>query len=351
MPVVRYDKPDSGDYSGSFTASNWLDMIDRKLSVAPMLDWTDRYCRYFLRLLSKRTLLYSEMITTGAILRGDRARFLDFHPAEHPVALQLGGGDPRELAECARAGSDWGYDEINLNVGCPSNRVQSGRFGACLMAEPALVAECVAAMREVSAVPVTIKHRIGIDERDTYEELASFVETTSTAGCRTFIVHARKAWLQGLSPKQNREIPPLKYQTVYRLKRDFPALEFVINGGFRTLDQVKRQLTRLDGVMIGREAYANPWLLANADRDIYAASEHPVDRHRVVAQLLDFAAAECAHGTPLNRVTRHILGLFQGQPGARAWRRYLAEHAHLPGAGPGVISRALAAVPRVDQPG
>ena len=284
------------------------------------------------------------MITTGAILHGNRSRFLDFHPAEHPVALQLGGSNPRELAECARAGADWGYDEINLNVGCPSDRVQSGRFGACLMTEPDLVAECVVAMQNASSVPVTVKHRIGIDERDTYEELARFVETVSSAGCATFIVHARKAWLQGLSPKQNREIPPLKYQAVYQLKKDFPALEFVINGGFKTLDQVKHQLRRLDGVMIGREAYNNPWMLAEADREIFASNNPVIDRHQVIQDLTEFAAGECSLGTPLNRITRHALGLFQGQPGARAWRRYLSENAHRPGAGPEVLSEALALV-------
>jgi len=243
--------------------------LDRRLSVAPMLDWTDRYCRYFLRLISHRTLLYTEMVTTGAIIHGERDRFLRFDSAEHPLALQLGGSEPDELATCARLGADYGYDEINLNVGCPSDRVQSGRFGACLMATPAVVAAGVAAMRGAVDVPVTVKHRIGIDERDSYAELCDFIGTVAEAGCTTFIVHARKAWLQGLSPKQNREVPPLRYELVHQLKHDFPDLAFVINGGFKTLAQVSEQLQQVDGVMIGREVYSNPWLLAEADRLIW----------------------------------------------------------------------------------
>ncbi len=320
-------------------------MIDRRLSVAPMLDWTDRYCRYFLRLISRHTLLYTEMVTTGAILHGDRDRFLGFDPAEHPLALQLGGSEPEALARCSRLGNDHGYDEINLNVGCPSDRVQSGRFGACLMAEPALVAECVAAMDEASDVPVTVKHRIGIDQHDSYDALCSFVASVAEAGCGTFIVHARKAWLQGLSPKENRDIPPLRYPMVHQLKRDFPHLQFVINGGFKTLAQVREQLVELDGVMIGREVYNNPWLLAGADRQIFGDDRAPASRHAVVRQLLPFIEQERAAGTPLNRISRHILGLFSGRPGARAWRRHLSENAHLPGAGPEVIEQALTRVP------
>jgi len=320
--------------------------IDRRLSVAPMLDWTDRYCRYFLRLLSRHTLLYTEMVTTGAIIHGDRDRFLRFDASEHPVALQLGGSDPADLAHCARLGAKYGYDEINLNVGCPSDRVQSGRFGACLMAEPTIVAEGVAAMRAAADVPVTVKHRIGIDERDSYGELTDFIGTVAEAGCEVFIVHARKAWLQGLSPKQNREVPPLKYEMVHQLKRDFPQLQLVINGGFKTLSQVEAELAELDGVMIGREAYTNPWLLADVDRRIYGAAANPCATPRdAVLALLPFVERELATGTPLNRITRHILGLFQGRPGAKAWRRHLSEQAHQPGAGIEVLTQALDKVP------
>jgi tRNA-dihydrouridine synthase A len=321
-------------------------MLNHTLCVAPMLDWTDRYCRYFLRQLSRHTLLYTEMVTTGALIHGDRERHLRFDAAEHPVALQLGGSDPTELAECARLGAGRGYDEINLNVGCPSDRVQSGRFGACLMAEPQVVAEGVAAMRAAVDVPVTVKHRIGIDEQDSYQQLRDFVGTVAEAGCEVFIVHARKAWLQGLSPKENRDIPPLKYELVHRLKRDFPQLQFVINGGFKTLAQVEAELAELDGVMIGREVYANPWLLADADRRLFGASANPcVTPHQAVRATLPFVARELAAGTPLNRITRHMLGLFQGRPGAKAWRRHLSEQAHRPGAGIAVLEQALAKVP------
>jgi tRNA-dihydrouridine synthase A len=326
--------------------------LDRRLAVAPMLDWTDRHCRYFLRLLSRRTLLYTEMITTGAIVHGDRHRFLDFHPAEHPVALQLGGSDPAELATCARIGADWGYDEINLNVGCPSDRVQSGRFGACLMAEPGLVAECVAAMRAAVAVPVTVKHRIGIDRLDDYDTLAGFVATVAEAGCTVFVVHARKAWLDGLSPKQNRELPPLRYDVVHRLKTDFSALDFVINGGFKTLAQVEQQLARVDGVMVGREAYQHPRLLAQADARIFGDAQPAPTPRQVLDALLPYIEAETARGTRLHHITRHILGLFQGRPRARSWRRYLAEHAHDPAAGADVVEQAMRQLPdaSLDQP-
>ncbi len=318
---------------------------DRRLSVAPMMEWTDRFCRYFLRLISRRTLLYTEMVTTGALLHGEPERFLTFHPAEHPIALQLGGSEPRELARCARLGEQRGYDEINLNLGCPSDRVRSGRFGACLMAEPALVAECVLAMVETVRVPVTAKTRIGIDARDGYAELVDFVGTLAAAGCRVFIVHARKAWLQGLSPKENREIPPLRYDLVHRLKADFPDLAIVVNGGIASLEAAEQQLQRLDGVMIGREAYHNPWILAQADRRIFG-DPHPVpSRHQVIERFLPFAEHELAAGVPLGRMTRHLLGLFHGAPGARAWRRRLSERAHRPGAGTEVIREALERVP------
>jgi tRNA-dihydrouridine synthase A len=316
----------------------------RRFSVAPMMDWTDRHCRYFLRLISRHVYLYTEMITTGAILHGDTARVLRFHPDEHPLALQLGGSVPRELAACARIAAQFGYDEINLNVGCPSDRVQTGRFGACLMAEPALVAECVAALREATALPVTVKTRIGIDSQDSYEFLAHFITTVAASGCRTFIIHARKAWLQGLSPKENREIPPLQYDTVYRLKHELPHLEIILNGGITDLDQAQRHLQKLDGVMLGRSAYHNPYLLAEVDKRFYAAPPLPVSRHDVIERLLPYASLQLQAGVRLHHITRHILGLFQGVPGARAWRRYLSEYSHDPDAGIEVIHGALASL-------
>jgi len=316
-----------------------------RLAVAPMMDWTDRHDRYFLRLLSRHTRLYTEMVTTGAVLHGDRGKLLGFDPAEHPLALQLGGSDPAELARCAAIAEDWGYAEVNLNVGCPSDRVQSGRFGACLMAEPALVGECVAAMGAATRLPVTVKTRIGIDHRDAYEALADFVATVAQAGCRTLIVHARKAWLQGLSPKENREIPPLSYPTVYRLKRDFPALSVVINGGITDLDAAEQHLQRVDGVMIGRAAYQNPYLLAMADRRLFDDSAPVPSRYEIVQRLLPYVERQLADGVYLHRITRHILGLFQGQPGARQWRRHLSENAPRVGADASVIREALARVP------
>ena len=310
-----------------------------------MLDWTDRHFRYFARLITRHTLLYTEMVTTGAILFGDPERHLKYHPAEHPVALQLGGSDPQALARCAALGASYGYDEINLNVGCPSSRVQSGRFGACLMAEPQLVAECVGAMRAVVDIPVTVKHRLGIDHLDSYAALTDFIGTVAEAGCRTFIVHARKAWLSGLSPRQNRDVPPLRYELVHRLKRDFSALEIVINGGFKTLAQVRRELELLDGVMIGREAYQNPWLLAAADAAIFGTTPEGPTPGEVVERLLPYVEAELRRGTRLHQITRHLLGLFQGRPGARAWRRYLSQHAHDAGAGVETLRGALASLP------
>ncbi|MGQ9658900.1 MAG: tRNA dihydrouridine(20/20a) synthase DusA [Thermochromatium sp.] len=310
---------------------------NRRLSVAPMLDWTDRHCRYFLRLISRHTLLYTEMITTGALIHGDRERFLRYDPAEHPVALQLGGSDPRDLAHCARMAEDWGYDEVNLNVGCPSDRVQNGRFGACLMAEPALVAECVAAMRAAVQVPVTVKHRIGIDERDGYGQLVEFVGHLEAAGCDAIIVHARKAWLKGLSPKENRDIPPLRYEVVRDLKRDFPSLPIVINGGIKTLDAAVEFLRTLDGVMIGRAVYHNPWLLAEADRCIFGDAHPLPTRRQVLEAFIPYAERQLAAGVPLSAMSRHLLGLFQGQPGARAWRRRISEQVQRPGAGVEVL--------------
>ena len=319
-------------------------MVDHRLAIAPMLDWTDRYCRYFLRLISRHALLYTEMVTTGALLHGQRERFLAFDPGEHPVALQLGGSNPAELARCSRMGERQGYDEINLNLGCPSDRVQSGRFGACLMAEPVLVADCVKGMLDAVSIPVSVKQRIGIDDLDSYQQLCDFVGPVAEAGCNIFIIHARKAWLQGLSPKENREIPPLRYDVVYRLKQDFPRLEMVINGGITTLDQCQRHLAEVDGVMIGREAYHNPWILADADRLLFGDQTIPPDRHQVVERLIPFIDRELKRGVPLNRITRHILGLFHGQPGARAWRRHLSEYAWRKGATRDVVIEALAAV-------
>lgn len=316
--------------------------LDRRLSVAPMLDWTDRHCRYFLRLITRRTLLYTEMVTTGALIHGDRERHLGFDTAERPIALQLGGSDPADLAVCARLGADWGYDEINLNVGCPSDRVQQGRFGACLMAEPELVTECVAAMKGSIAIPVTVKTRIGIDHHDSYEELTEFVAQVAAAGCDALIVHARKAWLQGLSPRENRDIPPLRYDVVARLKGDFPELSISLNGGVTTLAQANDLLAHLDGVMIGREAYQNPWVLAEADRVIFGDTDPPPTARGVLEAYLAYVERNLAIGVPLNAMTRHILGLFQGQPGARAWRRHLSENAHRPGAGVEVLRTAAA---------
>ncbi len=315
-----------------------------------MMDWTDRHDRYFLRLISRHVLLYTEMVTAAAIRHGDRQRLLGFHPAEHPVALQVGGAAPDDMAQAADWAAAFGYDEVNINVGCPSDRVQSGRFGACLMAEPDTVAACVAAMRRAAALPVTVKTRIGIDHRDSYEELAGFVETVAAAGCATFVVHARKAWLSGLSPRENREIPPLCYDTVYRLKQDFPALEIVINGGILDLDQAEAQLGRVDGVMIGRAAYQDPHILLEADRRLFDPAAPVRTAHEVVEALIPYIEAETAAGTRLGAITRHILGLFQGVPGARAWRRHLATHAHRPGAGAEAVREALDKVPRSPAP-
>ncbi len=316
------------------------------LCVAPMMDWTDRNCRYFHRLLSRHTLLYTEMVTTGAVIHGDRERLLGYEPAEHPVALQLGGSEPAALAESARIGQEWGYDEINLNCGCPSDRVQSGRFGACLMAEPDLVARLVGAMREAVSIPVTVKSRIAIDDLDEWPTLEDFVRKVSAAGCTRFIVHARKAWLQGLSPKENRDVPPLRYELVYRLKSEFPHLDISINGGIKTMDAAADHLKQVDGVMMGRAVYENPYLLAEADRRFFGAQEAPPERHAVVEAMLPYVERRMRQGAPLGAITRHMLGLFQGLPGARAWRRHLSENAHKSGAGPDVLVAALAKVRR-----
>ncbi len=312
---------------------------DRKLSIAPMMDRTDRHFRYFLRLISKHTLLYTEMITSRAIVHGDRDHLLDYSEREHPLALQVGGSDPAELSACTQIAEDMGYDEVNLNVGCPSDRVQSGKFGACLLAEPELVAECAGTMQNNVSIPVTVKMRLGIDDRDSYEELISFVQTVSAAGCKTFIMHARKAWLNGLSPKENREIPPLEYEKVYQLKKDFPELEIIINGGFTSMAEIKIQLPHVDGVMIGRAAYQNPYLLAEADRMIFNDNSGPPSRDEILDKFRGYVKQQLSLGVPLNAMTRHILGLYQGQPGARTFRRQISEHAHKPGAGIEVLQR------------
>lgn len=325
-----------------------------RLSVAPMMDWTDRHCRYFLRQICRNCLLYTEMVTTGAILRGrDPQRFLDFSDEELPLALQLGGDDPRELARCARIAEEWGYTEINLNVGCPSDRVQSGRFGACLMRVPEQVADMVAAMRAATRLPVTIKHRIGIDDLDRYEDLARFVEQVSAAGCTTFIVHARKAWLQGLSPSENRTVPPLRYAEVYRLKASFPHLNIELNGGVTRLDEVETHLAAVDGVMVGRAAYHDPWMLAGADSRVFGCPSEGLNRRQVIEAMQVYVerVGQKSDGR-LHAVTRHMLGLFHGQPGTRAWKRFLSTSVHQAGAGSELLAEAMLVLPRevLDQP-
>ena len=313
-----------------------------RFAVAPMMDWTDRHCRAFHRLLTRRALLYTEMVTAPAILYGDRARLLAMSEAEHPVALQLGGSDPQALAAAATIGEGFGYDEINLNVGCPSDRVQEGRFGACLMAEPQLVGDCVAAMQDRVSVPVTVKCRIGIDAQDAEEDLQRFVDVVAGAGCRTFIVHARKAWLDGLSPKQNRELPPLDYGRVYRLKAARPDLTIVLNGGISDLDDAEQHLAHVDGVMLGRAAYQTPYILAGVDRRFFAASAPDATRAEAIEGLIPYIERHIANGGRLNNVVRHVLGLYHGEPRARAFRRHLSENATREGAGVGVLLEALA---------
>ncbi|KPL92183.1 tRNA dihydrouridine(20/20a) synthase DusA [Vibrio splendidus] len=317
-----------------------------RLSVAPMLDWTDRHCRYFHRLLSQQTLLYTEMITTGAILHG-KGDFLEYNEQEHPLALQLGGSNPVDLAACAKLAGERGYDEINLNVGCPSDRVQNGRFGACLMAEPELVADCVSAMKEVTDIPITVKTRIGIDDQDSYEFLTKFVSTVSEkGGCEQFTIHARKAWLSGLSPKENREIPPLDYDRAYQIKKDFSDLVIAVNGGVTTLEQTREHLQHLDGVMIGREAYHSPFILAEVDQQIFGLDTPIKKRSQVVEEMYPYIERELSNGASLGHISRHMLGLFQSMPGARQWRRYISENAHKKGAGIEVMQTALAKIPK-----
>ncbi len=321
--------------------------MKNKILIAPMMDWTDRHCRYFLRLLSPNARLYTEMVTAAALIHGDAEKLLAFDEAEHPVALQLGGSDPAMMADSAKLVADAGYDEININVGCPSDRVQSGQFGACLMGSPDLVASCFEAIIGVCDLPVTVKTRIGIDDHDSYEFLRDFIQTLRAAGCKTFIVHARIAILQGLSPKDNRTVPPLDYERVYRLKREFPDLEIILNGGISTTDQVLGHLEKLDGVMIGRQAYHDPYFLLELEKTLNADQDWQAhDRREIIEQMIPYIERQMAAGAELKHITRHMLGLFAGQPGARSWRRHLSERAHLPDADVDVLRQALANLPR-----
>jgi tRNA-dihydrouridine synthase A len=317
---------------------------DWRFCTAPCMDWTDRHCRQFWRGLTRHARLYTEMVTTGALLFGDTDRHLRYHLDQHPLALQLGGSEPDALARCVELAERYGYDEVNLNCGCPSDRVTVGRFGACLMREPETVAAAVRAMRAAGALPVTVKHRIGIDDCEDYPFLRQFVETVAAAGCTTFIVHARKAWLKGLSPKENREIPPLTYEHVYRLKAEFPQLTIVINGGIRTLDEAYAHLAHVDGVMLGRAPYENPWLLAGVDARFFGAVDTAADRAEALRRLKPYVESELAAGTPLAAITRHLLGLYRAEPGGRQFRRVLSEGAHRPGAGWSLIEQALESV-------
>ncbi len=309
--------------------------------IAPMLDCTDRHFRYFSRLISRHTVLYTEMITTGALIYGDRERFLAYNNIEHPVAVQLGGSDPEALSTCAKMIMDHGYDEVNLNVGCPSDRVQSGQFGACLMKTPDLVADCIAAMADVVDIPVTLKTRIGLDDNEDYEPLYNLISMVSEAGCNTVIIHARNAWLNGISPKQNREIPPLRYDVVYKLKKDFPHLEVVINGGLKSLEESQIVLDHVDGVMVGREAYSNPYSLALVDQVLYQDNHDIPTRLQILENYIPYIKRELEQGCPLKHITRHILGLFQGCPGARRWRRHISENVFKPGAGIELLDSAI----------
>ena len=318
-----------------------------KVSIAPMMDWTDRHCRFFLRLLAPSARLYTEMVTAAALTHGDAERLLQFDVVEHPVALQLGGSDPKMMADAAKLGAQAGYDEININVGCPSDRVQSGQFGACLMSSPDVVASCFKEMSSVSDVPVTVKTRIGIDDQISYEFLREFVAILHTAGCDTFIVHARVAILQGLSPRENRSVPPLHYDRVYELKREFPDLTIVLNGGIVSTEQVLSHLETVDGVMIGRQAYHQPYFLTELEAVLFDHKDWQApSRHEVIELMIPYIERQMSAGTELKNITRHLLGLYAGQPGARAWRRHLSEHTHLPGAGIEVLQEALAKLPK-----
>lgn len=325
--------------------SSTPDSISRRFSVAPMMDWTTSDCRVFHRLFSDHTLLYTEMVTTGALIHGDAARHLDYHASEHPVALQLGGSNPSELAQCARMAEEWGYDEVNLNVGCPSDRVQNNMIGACLMAHPQLVAECLGEMRAAAGIPVTVKHRLGIDDLDSFEHLHQFVETVRQSGCTSFTIHARKAILQGLIPKENRDIPPLIYDHVYRIKALYPELEIIINGGIKTLAECDQHLERVDGVMIGREAYQNPWpLLSEVDQRYFGIDRPARSRMDIAEAFIPYLEQRLAEGAPLYAVAKHLLGLFHGQRGGKQFRRYLSENGHAREAGVDTFRAALALV-------
>ncbi len=306
-------------------------MISNKLSIAPMMEWSDRHCRYFWRLMTKHTLLYTEMVASGALIYGEKERFLKYNAEEHPLALQLGGSNPKALADCARMAEDWGYDEVNLNCGCPSDRVQSGKIGAILMSEPKLVAQCIKEMINACSIPVTVKHRIGIDDMDDFSGMKNFVDQVADVGCSTFIVHARKAWLKGLSPKENREVPPLKYEYVFQLKQERPELNIVINGGITTLEQTQALLKYVDGVMIGRQAYQDPFFLNQVDELLYQNPGPNLDRDAIVLQYADYCDQEIAKGNRLHHMSRHILGLYHGQYGARQLRRFITQNVHKPG--------------------
>ena len=318
-----------------------LTQINRRFCVAPMLDWSDRHQRTLMRTMSKHSLVYTEMVTTGALIHGDAKRYLKYNQQEHPVALQLGGSDPKAMAICAKMAEDAGYDEVNINVGCPSDRVQNGAFGACLMAEPELVAENVTAMQAAVDIPVTVKNRIAIDDMDEEESLRRFLSIVAESGCKTFIVHARKAWLKGLSPKQNRDVPPLNYPLVYQMKKEFPALEIIINGGIKTLDECEQHLAHVDGVMVGREAYHNPYMMIDVDQRIYHENnEHTPTRKDVLEKYINYMQLQMAEGINLKSMSRHLLGLFTGEAGAKAWRRHISENAHKEGAGIEIIEKA-----------
>lgn len=316
-------------------------VINRRFCVAPMLDCTDRHARLLLRLISRNAVLYTEMVTTGALLFGDQQRFLDFNNIEHPVALQLGGSDPEAMAQCAELAEQWGYDEVNINVGCPSDRVQSGSFGACLMQQPQLVADNVKAMVNAVNIPVTVKTRIGVDEQEPREALWQLADKVANAGCQVLLVHARKAWLQGLSPKENRDVPPLDYELVYQLKQDFPEIEIIINGGIKTLAECQQHLAHVDGVMVGREAYANPYILSAVDQLLYEDKRDVLSRDQVLAAYIEYCREQLQQGVKLNHLTRHVVGLFHGQPNSRLWRRYISENAHLPDSGIEVLNIAF----------
>lgn len=321
-----------------------------RFCIAPMMEWSDRHCRYLWRLLSNNTRLYTEMVVTGAILHGDRQRFLQFNPEEHPLALQLGGSNPVELGQCAKIAEEWGYNEVNLNCGCPSDRVQKGKIGAVLMKEPELVADCIEAMIGSCNIPITIKHRIGVDEFEDYAALNHFVDTVKQAGCRTFIVHARKAWLKGLSPKENREIPPLDYNVVCRLKQDFPALNIIVNGGITDIHQAQTLLKDLDGVMVGREAYSNPYLLSHVDEKLFGDHKVQISRMTIAKHYADYCEQQIKNGARLHHMTRHMLGLFSGQPGGRLFRRHLSQYAYKADATINTLNDALSLMDRHNKP-